>query len=590
MQVLCWFASTAFASIVVIGNPAIRINQLSQNEVESIFLGKPVRLSTGETLIPYDQSDRTATYAEFYRLLMGWTPSQVSGYWSSLVFQGEASPPARVDDDSQALALVSGNSNAISYIEDKEISTHVKVLYRFGSTLRSNTPDKHYHASVIRKPHLIKKAAVQVKHSEKTASTSSNVLKEALLAQREVNAINASIQPGSLSHVHSVPEGMNLWHVISDHFSLGDYSNRPEVRHEIIGFLSNRKILDQMLNNAVPYLYYVYQQAMQRQMPAELALLPLVESGYDPFAYSHAGATGLWQMMPGTSSIYGLDINWWYDARRDTVVSTQAALNFLRELHGLFHDWLLAAAAYDTGSGAVQAAQQFNQRNDQDTSFWSLHLSQETRSYVPRLLALAAIIKNPDYYGVKLPYIPNRPYFAAINMNSQINLVEASQFAEVPINVIHHLNPAMLRWATNPNGVYTLLIPYDKSAVFTRHLKEMTGKPHVSWQYHEIRSGETLESIAKNYHTTVDLLREVNGSTADQLTPNQGLLVPLRLHRTYSGPVAAVTNVVTPNVNVNMEDEPVVSTPNVAKTDSKNNDNLKQLLSKIYPNNNNGGP
>lgn len=429
---------------------------------------------------------------------------------------------------------------------------------------------------------------------------------EQIQAEREVAAINASLHLPSQKHLkttHSysyyrpslpvpIRNAQSLWPVIASHFSLGDYSNRPEVRHEILWFLSRRSILNMMLHNAVPYIYYVYQQTQQRGMPAEFALLPLVESGYDPFAYSQAGATGLWQMMPGTASSFGLDISWWYDSRRDTIVSTQAALNFLSSLRDMTHSWLLAAAAYDVGVGAVQAAQQYNIRSDRDTNFWDLPLPQETREYVPRLLALAEIIKNPAFYGVKLPYVPDHPYFAAINMNSQIDLAEASRFAEVPIDTIHRLNPGLLRWATNTSGVYTLLVPYESSTIFRKNLQAVAGKEHISWQYHEIRGNETLQSIAKNYHTSIDLLRRVNSLSSDMLTPNQGLLVPLYLHRTYSTPVA--TAEINPNTlqlqtiapsPTMMAEIPTrqVSLNNPVKVDeSAANDSLKTLLGKIY--------
>lgn len=405
--------------------------------------------------------------------------------------------------------------------------------------------------------------------------------REEALAQQEVEQINASLyaklkikhrsQPVQTpsSQPFYTPEdtgGPSLWPVLTAHFALGDYSNRPEVRHEIMFFLSRRGILNEMLRNSVPYIYYVYQQTQQRNMPAEFALLPLVESGYDPFAYSQAGATGLWQMMPGTASSFGLDINWWYDSRRDTIVSTQSALNFLCSLHDVLHNWLLAAAAYDVGSGAVQAAQQYNQRNYRDVNFWDLPLPQETRDYVPRLLALAEIIKNPQEYGVQLPTVPNRPYFAAVNLNFQIDLAEASHFSHVSVDTIHRLNPGLLRWATNSNGIYTLLVPYDKSEIFMKNLHAVAGKEHISWQYHEIRNRETLASIAKNYHTTVDLLAQVNDLSSETLTPNQGLLVPLYLHRTYASPVMTGVQV----------------SPMTSSANPKDNDSLKMLLGKIY--------
>lgn len=397
--------------------------------------------------------------------------------------------------------------------------------------------------------------------------------KQVSQAKQEAAAINASL--GMYKHSQPIPTSVNLWPILSEHFRLTQYYDRPEVRHEIIRYLSNKKYLEHMLRNAVPYIYYVYQQTQARDMPAEFALLPMVESGYDPFAYSPAGATGIWQIMPGTASSLGLDINWWYDARRDTVVSTQASLNYLGSLHGTLHNWLLAAAAYDAGIGAVRAAMEENQRMRRGVYFWDLPLPHETQLYVPKLLALAAIIRYAVYYHVKLPYIPNHPHFSAVNMNSQIDLIEAGRLAGVPADVIRRLNPGMRRWATNPNGIYALLIPSDKSETFKRNLGNLAGKSHISWQYHEVRTGETLTKIAKIYHTSAGLLRLVNGLKNNHVEPEQGLLVPLYLNQTYSIPVA------------NVKTDVSVSVLKLLKPAQKvKEDELKRLLVKIYGQNN----
>ncbi|AIT63242.1 Membrane-bound lytic murein transglycosylase D [Coxiella burnetii str. Namibia] len=382
----------------------------------------------------------------------------------------------------------------------------------------------------------------------------------------EVQSINSSLHEmavkTAIASQKPAARAANLWPIMTARFALADESKRPEVRHELMWFLSHPQTLHQMLTNAIPYIYYVYQQTQQRHMPAEFALMPMLESGYNPFAYSNAGATGLWQMMPGTASSFGLEINWWYDGRRDTVVSTQAALNYLCRLHGSFQNWILATAAYDAGMGAVRAAQQYNQREGQSVNFWNLPLPQETRDYVPKLLALAIIIKHAAYYHVKLPYIPARPYFFAVNMNSQIDRAEAARRAGVSSSVIRQLNPAMRRWASDPDGVYTLLIPYEKREVFQRNLAALIGKEHTTWQYHEVRSGETLQSIARIYHTNIALLMKANELTTEKVSPEQGLLVPLYLHRTYSAPVG---------------EQPAT----VASTQQQE-EGLKQLLDKIY--------
>lgn len=381
-------------------------------------------------------------------------------------------------------------------------------------------------------------------------------------AKNEVNAINASLE--TYNHYKASSSSVNLWGVVIDHFNLKKYYDRPEVKHQIIAYLNNKKVLEQMLRNAIPYIYYVYQQTKARNMPAEFALLPMVESGYNPLAYSSAGATGIWQMMPGTASSLGLEINWWYDARRDTVVSTKAALNYLSSLYNTLHSWLLAAVAYNAGIGSVQNAIQKIQRSGQNVYFWNLPLSRESRLYIPKLLALASIIKNADNFGVELPYIPYHSFFSKVNLNFQIDLNEAGRLAGVSSNVIRDLNPGMRRYATNPVGIYSLLIPSDSNERFRQNLMKMNGKPRVSWEYHQVRSGETLRSIARIYHCKVSYLRKVNGLKSNRVSSQQGLIVPLYLNQTYVIPVAKPKKIV------------------VKKSLPIKSDNLKSLLLRVY--------
>ncbi|OGO94491.1 MAG: hypothetical protein A3F41_05890 [Coxiella sp. RIFCSPHIGHO2_12_FULL_44_14] len=564
-------SETAIASLVVIGSPEIQVDHLTQHQVENIYLGKPAALSTQEQLQPFDQSDDSSAYQQFYQSLLGWSPDQVSSYWSSLVFQGEGNPPPKVSDDMAAIAAVERTPQSIAYVDSQDLENtegQVKVLYQFG-------PLNHF--PVTASSHTTVPPMVNAGAAQEVAAINAS-----LAAYSVGNHTPASLPtfqsdtslPSNLSQLqypNSATSGANLWPIIVSHFALNDYSDLPAVRYQILAFLSNKKILNQILRNAVPYIYYVYQQTEERHMPAEFALLPMLESGYDPFAYSSAGASGLWQLMPGTASSFGLEIDWWYDARRDTLVSTQAALNYMCNLHDAFHDWLLAAAAYDAGIGVVQDAQQNNANIGQGTDFWDLPLPDETKAYVPKLLALAAIVKDPARYGVILPYVPNKSYFTAVHVNSQIDMAEAASLSGVPQKVIRHLNSSLRRWATTPGEVHTWIIPNEYSAQFGNNLEKLQGQEHTSWEYHQVQGSETLQSIAHNYHTTVSLLMHVNGLTSDVLNPDTGLLVPLRLHRTYGGTLALPATTTT---------LPIISKPVVAT--GNNTDSLKRLIDKIY--------
>ena len=453
--VTCVTASLAAAAIVVIGNPNIQVDHLTQNQVKNLYLGEPIHLSTGEVLQPYDHTDDSPVYQQFYQKLMGWSPSQVSSYWSSLIFRGEANPLPTVSDDNNAITVIESTPDAIAYIDSRDLSeaVGVKQLFQLGqpqNTFHYVEPDLKF----TNTPHPIQQS-------------------------NEVSAINQS-----LLNYQVGPPNTNLWPIVIAHFSLGNDDNQPDVQNEINYFMHNKKILYKMLNNAVPYLYYVYQQTQQRHMPAEFALLPMIESAYDPFAYSDAGASGLWQLMQGTATSLGLKTNWWYDGRRNVVGSTQTALNYLCSLHDSSHDWLLTAAAYDAGIGTVQTAQQYNRRMGMSTDFWNLSLPNETRWYVPELLALVDIIQHSAQYGVSLPYIPNKPYFSTVKVNSPIGLTKVAKLSGASPALIQRLNPGVLRGATSPSGSHTLLLPSSKIQSFKTELAKLNGQTSFVPQAH----------------------------------------------------------------------------------------------------------
>ena len=531
----------ASSSLVVIGNPKIKVSHLTKDQVVDLYLSEPASLKSNERLQPYDQPSNSVAYQLFYKSLLGWDSNRLSSYWSSLIFTGQASQPPTVASDAAAIAAVEQVPNTIAYVMSNSlrgVGKKVKVLYGNYKPAPIQTNNAYYHsmssgnmASSQRHSgyHSMYQAPRRVSSSKQNKKLQAQLAKELTTLRRQ--------RRRSVPRSHAANQKGNVWNTVSLNLKVGDSAKRVAVKHEILWYLDHRKILNLMLNNASPYIYDVYQQVQKRHMPALFALLPMVESGYNPFAYSHAGAAGLWQMMPGTASSYGLDINWWYDARRDLLTSTNAALNYLVRLHNNLGQWYLAAAAYDAGQGAVSAAIEYNKRVHRSTQFWSLPLSNETKKYVPKLLALANIIKNHKRYGIQLPNVANRPYFVAFKMDSQLDRGEIAKLAGVSTSIIHHLNPGLRRWATRPDGDYILLIPAAKAEVFRRHLSHVSGKTHISWQYHEVRRKETLHSIAKNYHTSVTLLRKVNGLKSNRIHAKQGVLVPLWLNKKYKNPL-----------------------------------------------------
>ncbi|WP_370569070.1 LysM peptidoglycan-binding domain-containing protein [Legionella sp. PL877] len=318
----------------------------------------------------------------------------------------------------------------------------------------------------------------------------------------------------------------NVWDVLRSQFNLNHEVTQPEVQNQIRWIVSHPSYL-QELARAEPYIYHIVTAIRKRKLPGELALIPMIESAYDPFAYSGAGAAGLWQLMPGTGSELGLKQDWWFDGRRSITPSTAAALSYLTYLNKYFKgNWILAIAAYDSGEGTVSRAIKNSRQSSRNIRFWSLPLPNETRAYIPRLLALAEVIKYPQRYKVTLPDIPHVPYFEEVNIGSQIDLNHAAKLAGISYKEIIKLNPGYNRWTTAPYKPFKLLIPADKVAHFSRNLANMPTDKRVSWTRYQVRQGDDLTTIARKFFTTVKLLKELNQLKSDKLKKGLYLLIP----------------------------------------------------------------
>ena len=294
----------------------------------------------------------------------------------------------------------------------------------------------------------------------------------------------------------------NMWDVLRSQFTLPHYEDNPLVQQQIAWFMNHQDFLYRSALRAAPYLYYISQQARKRHLPAEIVLLPMMESAYNPFAYSSAGAAGIWQMMPDTATGFGIKQNWWYDGRRDVVASTKAALDYLVYLGGFFDgNWLLALAAYDTGEGNVLAAIRRNTRDGINTDFWSLPVAQETRDYVPRLLALATIIANPDEYPVTFPPVSNAPYLAQVDVGKQIDLKQIAYLAGLSFKEIKQLNPGYTHTATDPNGPFKIVLPIENVEQFSENLFLIQPPPQYAQQKHyKLHAKETMLALGKKLH------------------------------------------------------------------------------------------
>ncbi|MFI4891074.1 MAG: LysM peptidoglycan-binding domain-containing protein [Steroidobacterales bacterium] len=331
--------------------------------------------------------------------------------------------------------------------------------------------------------------------------------------------------PGEWQH-HNGEDYDDLFDRMRAGFVL-DEVQEPAIDQQLNWFRHNPEYLDRTFLRAQRYLYHVVTEVEARGMPLEFALLPVVESAYEPFAYSSSRASGLWQFIPGTGVRFGLKQNWWYDGRRDVIESTRAALDYLQALHDQFDgDWLLAIAAYNVGENTVQREFDRNKALGRPADFWHLNLPAETRAYVPKLLAMKRLMAEPERYGLDFAAVPNQPYFAVIDVDSQIDLKIAARLAGTGEEEIAALNPGYNRWATDPDGPHRLLVPIDTADGFEAALKALAPEDRVHYLTHTVAKRETLPQIAKRYGTSVAVLAKVNGLTAKRVMTGDELRIP----------------------------------------------------------------
>ncbi|KXO07525.1 Membrane-bound lytic murein transglycosylase D precursor [Moritella sp. JT01] len=319
----------------------------------------------------------------------------------------------------------------------------------------------------------------------------------------------------------------NVWVRISEQMTIPIPDNARIAKHRN-WYLKHPQHLKTVSQRAEPFLYLIVEELERRNLPLELALLPVVESAFDPFAYSHGSASGMWQFVPGTAKRFGLEQNWWYDGRRDVLASTSAALTYMEYLNRRFKgDWLHALASYNSGEGRVGRSIKRNQKAGLPTDFWSLSLPKETEAYVPKLLALADILKNPEKYNVTLPVIDNEPAIQQVDVNSQIDLALAADLAGMDVAQLQRLNPGFNQWATAPDGPHTLLIPNENVEKFKTALAKTDTKGRLNWVRYKVKSGDSLSEVAQNYNTSSKIIASVNNLDSSMIKIGQALLIPM---------------------------------------------------------------
>jgi membrane-bound lytic murein transglycosylase D len=332
----------------------------------------------------------------------------------------------------------------------------------------------------------------------------------------------------------------DVWDELADRFTLVD-AHKAQYQDYLTFYLNNTRHLERASIRAKPYLHFIMQEIRRRNMPTEIALLPIVESAFYPYALSRMQAAGLWQFIPSTGRIYGLKQDWWFDGRQDVYLSTLAALDFLQSLYELNNqDWFLALASYNAGYGRIQQATARLKREDADAdvNYWSIrpYLPRETRHYVPQLLAVSYLIKHREKYELAIEAIPNEPYLTRIELDRQIDLNKIADAIGLKAELIKHLNPGYLKSVTPPQGPHNVMIPISHQAAFEQALADNNDLFNIRWQRHTIARGDTLGGIAHRYKTNIAQIRQLNSLRGNTIRAGQTLLIPVPAKATSPAP------------------------------------------------------
>lgn len=352
-------------------------------------------------------------------------------------------------------------------------------------------------------------------------------INQAILTDPNVDVIHPIADVDFTTNSDDIDVNNDIWQRIRGKLSFHIPQNKRLVTQRN-WFVKHQSYLDRVAKRAEPFLYYIVEQLEANDIPLEIALLPVVESAFDPFAYSHSRASGMWQFMPETGKRFGMKQDWWYDGRRDVIASTAGAIAYLKYLNQYFDgDWLLALAAYNSGEGRVKRAMRNNARKNKPTDFWSLDLPKETEAYVPKLLALVDIIKRPSDFNIKLLEIENKSVISVIDIGSQLDLAKAAKLSQLSLAELQRLNAGFNRWATNPEGPHYLVIPNNKKDIFTAAVNKLPEDERLAWQRYKIKSGDSLGKIAQKFHTSIALIQSVNKIKGSQIRAGQFLLIPV---------------------------------------------------------------
>ena len=444
--------------------------------------------------------------------------------------------PGAVDQSSTSLPQTVAGSDVSVPDDQSELATEMlagiaeKPLENSPSPALFNKPE--FAETEVKPVDPVKPALAVLMRKSHLQSTiappaRANSIQQQALAELENIVINEDQLEVVELEIAEQPPSNDAWYRLQQGMKMNAVDNK-RVTTQLNWYLKHPAYLQRVMERARVVLPFILDEIEARDLPTEMALLPIVESAYQTFAYSHGRASGMWQIIPSTGRFLGLKQNWWYDGRRDIIESTKAALNYLDSLGKQFDgDWELALASYNAGPGKIRSAVRYNKKRNRKTDFWHLtKIRNETKAYVPKLIALKTLFSNPDDYGIELLPIENTITYDIVELESQIDLALAADLAGITINELYQLNPAFNRWATAPKGPHKLLLPKGSSEQFQQALAKLPAEKRINWVRHKIKSGETLSEISQKYRTTTALIKNVNKIRGTQIRAGKYLMIP----------------------------------------------------------------
>jgi len=344
----------------------------------------------------------------------------------------------------------------------------------------------------------------------------------------ELNEIDIGIE-ANVTEISTTQPYQDVWDFIKQN---NTSQNTNILNDQVLAYmnmhLKDLDKFDEYLNDSYYFLYFVIQELEKNNLPLELAILPYIESNYDPFSISSSGAVGIWQFMPRTGRLYQLDRSWWNEDRHDPFRSTEAAVKYLKYLYQRFDQNIYhTLAAYNAGPSLLDRRINQNKRRGMDTDFWSLNVPVQTKNYVPKYIALRELILNSDNYGIKLPQIPYEPVVKKISIPGQVEVLTLSEYLDIKPELLYKLNAGYTKWASAPEDESVFYIPSEKYILFENEDNPFKNSNQINWISHIVQSGDSLWSLASKYDTEVKIIKKINYLNNDLLSINDTLLIPL---------------------------------------------------------------